>query len=102
SRQAHSLAILQGVGYPRPNRSHFRSIEIWDTASASSQTLSEGWVARAFDGTTLPKGAGVDAIIVDNNALPMAGPSLRTIVMQDAENFLHQAQAMKNAPQTGD
>ena len=27
------LAIIQGVGYPTPNRSHFRSIEIWDTAS---------------------------------------------------------------------
>ena len=98
SWQARDLAILQGVGYPYPNRSHFRSIEIWDTASASSQTLSEGWIARAFDGTTLPKGAGVDAIIVDNNALPTAGPGLRTIVMQDAENFLRQAQAMKDSP----
>src|SRR4029453_13344354 len=84
SWKAGDLAIVQGVGYPYPNRSHFRSIEIWDTASASSQTLSEGWVARAFDGTTLPKGAGVDAIIVDSNALPTAGPGLRTIVMQDA------------------
>jgi len=102
SWQAKDLAILQGVGYPYPNRSHFRSIEIWDTASASSQTLSEGWVARAFDGTPLPKGAGVDTIIVDNNALPMAGPNLRTIVMQDAENFLRQAQAMKDAPGVGD
>src|ERR1044071_7027229 len=98
SWKAGDLAIVQGVGYPYPNRSHFRSIEIWDTPSASNQTLSEGWVSRTFDGTTLPKGAGVDTIIVDNNALPMAGPSLRTIVMQDAENFLRQAQAMKDAP----
>src|SRR5215475_4271861 len=102
SWKAGDLAILQGVGYPYPNRSHFRSIEIWDTASASSQTLSEGWLARAFDGTSLPKGAGVDAIIVDNNALSTAGPGLRTIVMQDAENFLRQAQALKDAPQMGD
>ncbi|HYR65958.1 MAG TPA: hypothetical protein VEP47_07510, partial [Reyranella sp.] len=42
SWKAKDLAILQGVGYPYPNRSHFRSIEIWDTASASNQTLSEG------------------------------------------------------------
>ena len=102
SWQARDLAILQGVGYPYPNRSHFRSIEIWDTASASNQTLNEGWIARAFDGTTLPKGAGVDAIIVDNNALPTAGPGLRTIVMQDAENFVRQAQAMKDSPVAGD
>jgi uncharacterized protein (DUF1501 family) len=95
--KARDFAILQGVGYPSPNRSHFRSIEIWDTASASNQTLSEGWVSRAFDGTSLPKGAGVDSIVVDNNALPMMGPRLRTIVMSDAENFLRQAAAMKDA-----
>jgi uncharacterized protein (DUF1501 family) len=83
------------VGYPYPNRSHFRSIEIWDTASAANQTLSEGWIAQAFEGTTLPKGAAVDCIVADTNALPVTGPSLRTIVMQDAENFLRQAESMK-------
>jgi len=96
SWKARDLAIVQGVGYPVPNRSHFRSIEIWDTASASNQTLSEGWIARAFDGTTLPKGAGVDGIVADNNSLPMVGRTFRTIVMQDAENFLRQAAAMKD------
>lgn len=94
--KAKDLAIIQGVGYTNPNRSHFRSIEIWDTASSSSQTLSEGWVARAFDGAKLPKGAGVDGIVIDTNSAPMMGPELRTIVMQDAENFLRQAQAMKD------
>lgn len=89
------LAILQGVGYANPNRSHFRSIEIWDTASAASQTLSEGWVARAFDGNRLPQGLGVDSIVIDTNSLPLMGPELRTIVMQDAESFLRQATAMK-------
>jgi uncharacterized protein (DUF1501 family) len=97
SWKAGDLAIVQGVGYPYPNRSHFRSIEIWDTASASNQTLSEGWIAQAFEGASLPKGAGVDSIVVDTNALPSTGRSLRTIVMQDAENFLRQAEAMKDA-----
>lgn len=96
SWKAGDLAIVQGVGYPYPNRSHFRSIEIWDTASASNQTLSEGWIAQAFRGTTLAKGAGVDSIVIDTNALPSTGPELRTIVMQDAENFLRQAQSLKN------
>ena len=95
SWKARDLAILQGVGYPYPNRSHFRSIEIWDTASASNQTLSEGWIAQAFEGASLPKGAGVDSIVTDTNALPSTGPGLRTIVMQDAENFLRQAEALK-------
>jgi len=96
SWKARDLAILQGVGYPLPNRSHFRSIEIWDTASSSNQTLSEGWIARAFEQVSLGKGAGVDAIVTDTNALPMTGPDLRTIVMQDAESFIRQAEAMKS------
>jgi uncharacterized protein (DUF1501 family) len=96
SWKAGDLAIVQGVGYPYPNRSHFRSIEIWDTASASNQTLSEGWIAQAFQGAALPKGVGVDSIVADTNALPSTGPELRTIVMQDAENFLRQANALKD------
>ncbi len=102
SWKAGDLAILQGVGYPYPNRSHFRSIEIWDTASASSQTLSEGWVAQAYEGTKVPMGAGVDCIVADTNSLPVMGPGLRTIVMQDAENFLRQAKGLKGAPGMGD
>jgi uncharacterized protein (DUF1501 family) len=101
SWKAGDLAIVQGVGYPSPNRSHFRSIEIWDTASAASQTLSEGWIAQAFRGATLPQGAGVDCIVADTNALPATGPSLRTIVMQDAENFLRQARALKEGEAAG-
>lgn len=102
SWKAGDLAILQGVGYPYPNRSHFRSIEIWDTASASSQTLSEGWVAQAFNGTSIARGIGVDCVVADTNALPSTGPSLRTIVMQDAENFLLQADAIGAASGAGD
>lgn len=102
SWKAKDLAILQGVGYPLPNRSHFRSIEIWDTASSSNQTLSEGWIARAFEETKLPKGSGVDAIVTDTNSLPVTGPELRTIVMPDAENFLRQAQGMKEIAGGGD
>lgn len=45
------LAIVQNVGYPNPNRSHFRSTEIWETASASNEFLPTGWVGRYFDNT---------------------------------------------------
>jgi len=102
SWKARDLAIVQGVGYPYPNRSHFRSIEIWDTASSANQTLSEGWVAQAFRSTSLAKGAGVDSIVVDNNALPVTGPELRTIVMQDAENFLRAAENVRDSSGMGD
>src|SRR5690606_18843515 len=38
------LGIVQNVGYPNPNRSHFRSTEIWETASGSDEILGTGWV----------------------------------------------------------
>lgn len=40
------LAIVQGVGYPRPNRSHFKSMDIWHSADPSDQTKRDGWLAR--------------------------------------------------------
>jgi len=43
------LGILQNVGYPNPNRSHFRSTEIWETASDSTTFLPTGWVGRYLD-----------------------------------------------------
>ncbi len=43
------LAVIQGVGYPNPNRSHFRSTEIWQTASDAERTEREGWLGRYFD-----------------------------------------------------
>ena len=46
---AGSLSIIQGIGYPNPNRSHFRSTEIWQTASDSNQTAKYGWLGRYFD-----------------------------------------------------
>ncbi len=46
-----NLTLVQNVGYPNPNRSHFRSTEIWETASDSDQTLPSGWIGRYFDHT---------------------------------------------------
>lgn len=43
------LAIVQNVGYPNPNRSHFRSTEIWETASASDEFAASGWIGRYLD-----------------------------------------------------
>jgi uncharacterized protein (DUF1501 family) len=43
------LAIIQGAGYPNPDRSHFRSMEIWHTASDSDEFLGSGWIGRYFD-----------------------------------------------------
>ena len=44
-----SLGILNSVGYPNPNRSHFRSMDIWQSASDSNEYLSTGWLGRYLD-----------------------------------------------------
>lgn len=47
--QEGQLAVVQNVGYPNPNRSHFRSTEIWETASDSGEFLPTGWLGRFMD-----------------------------------------------------
>ncbi|NBB80376.1 MAG: DUF1501 domain-containing protein [Verrucomicrobia bacterium] len=47
--ESGQLSIVQNVGYPNPNRSHFRSTEIWETGSDSESFLREGWLGRYFD-----------------------------------------------------
>ena len=42
-------SIIQNVGYPNPNHSHFRSTEIWETGSESNQFLPTGWIGRFLD-----------------------------------------------------
>jgi uncharacterized protein (DUF1501 family) len=45
------LGVVQNVGYPNPDRSHFRSMEIWHTASDSDAFVGSGWIGRYFDNT---------------------------------------------------
>src|ERR1700761_9619870 len=44
------LAIVRGVSYPKPDRSHFRSMDIWQTASPA-EPVSTGWIGRWLDAT---------------------------------------------------
>jgi uncharacterized protein (DUF1501 family) len=48
------VAIVQGAGYPRPDHSHFRSTQIWQTASPDSFERT-GWIGRFLDRANLPK-----------------------------------------------
>ncbi|CAN5667448.1 DUF1501 domain-containing protein [soil metagenome] len=43
------LTVINNVGYPNPDRSHFRSMDIWQTASDSDKYLRTGWVGRYLD-----------------------------------------------------
>ncbi|HLJ96093.1 MAG TPA: DUF1501 domain-containing protein [Gemmataceae bacterium] len=70
--ESHRLAIIQGVGYPNPNRSHFESIAIWQSARLDpEERCSFGWLGRALDlGQRAP---GVpDAVAVGSGTLPLA------------------------------
>jgi uncharacterized protein (DUF1501 family) len=64
-----SVAIIRGVGYPEPDRSHFRSMDIWQSASLDN-SVATGWVGRWLDTT------GEDPLL----AMHM-GPVLPTLAM---------------------
>ena len=86
------LAVLQGVGYPDPNLSHFRSIEIWDTASSSADYLPEGWLTRAFALQPPPRSFAADGVIVGSSDLgPLAGGGTRAVALANTDAFLRQA-----------
>ena len=86
------LAVLQGVGYPEPNLSHFRSIEIWDTASKSSEYRQDGWLTRTFAGAPTPAAFAADGVIIGSNDMgPLAGGGSRAIALADPGRFVRQS-----------
>ncbi len=101
--QAGELGVVQGLGYPNPNLSHFRSIEIWDTASASDETLQEGWLASAFGKRPVPARFLADGVVVGANDMgPFASASgaTRAIALARPEQFQQgmQQAAPRSAP----
>ena len=72
------LAIVQGVGYPNPNRSHDVSMAIWHTARFDrADHKSYGWIGRALD--ERPAGDSAAAMLVGDGALPGALVGRRSI-----------------------
>ncbi len=75
------VCIVNNVGYPNPNRSHFRSTDIWQTASDTNQYLSTGWVGRYLDANCQHP---YQAIEVDNSlSLAMKGNRMNGIAVSD-------------------
>jgi uncharacterized protein (DUF1501 family) len=66
-----TLTVLQGVGYPNPDRSHFRSMEIWHSGSAADQTWPTGWLGRYLD-NECSGAASLTAAINLGSRLPQA------------------------------
>ncbi|HEX4795131.1 MAG TPA: DUF1501 domain-containing protein [Humisphaera sp.] len=100
------LAIVQGVGYPNPSRSHFHSMEIWQTALLDPQKSERGWIGRAFDGLPWPRAGGPDAVYVGNSDMPQALIGRRTdaAAISNADDLaLHlPAHSLKQADEKGE
>lgn len=93
--QAGQLAIVQGVGYADPNRSHFRSIEIWETGADAREFLSEGWLAPVFRAHPLPAGSALDGVVLDASPGPLLGT--RNVPLRRPDRFLRQARRSRPA-----
>lgn len=86
-QQNGDLSVIQNVGYPEPIRSHFRSQEIWQTATDSNKYLNEGWLGRYLDlqcNEHQPT-AGINLDSIDNLALKGVEPN--AITVKDPNKF---------------
>jgi uncharacterized protein (DUF1501 family) len=83
------LAIVQGVGYPNPSRSHFKSMAIWhsanvnlpkeDVVDAESKAVY-GWIGQALDAASKPADGSPGATFIGTGAMPPAFRSRRSVV----------------------
>ena len=85
------LAIVQGLSYPQPNLSHFRSIEIWDTASRSDQYLHEGWLTRTFRERPVPNGFAADGIVIGSAEMGPLANGARAVALVNPAQFEQQS-----------
>ena len=91
------LAVIQGVGYPNPDRSHFESMDIWQLADPKRAHAS-GWMARAVPGMTV-KDAGVPGMYLGDERLPVAmqGADGGVISLADRASFRLQLSGNQNS-----
>ncbi|PQJ75451.1 DUF1501 domain-containing protein [Polaribacter gangjinensis] len=80
-----NLTVINNVGYPNPDRSHFRATDIWQTASNSNQYWQTGWVGRYLD--TYGSNAYNAIEIDDSLSLLMKGENINGIATQNPTNL---------------
>jgi len=77
---AGDLAWVHGLGYDQPNRSHFRSIDIWETASRANQVLDAGWMTQITRTAAVRPGKDwPDALVLGSRGGPLEGGKLRLL-----------------------
>ena len=82
------MSIIKRVGYPNPDRSHFRSMDIWQTASDSDQFLSTGWIGRYLDSNCQTYKFPYTALEVDDTlSLALKGAGKKGIAVKDPDQL---------------
>jgi len=83
-----SLGILNNVGYPNPDRSHFRSMDIWQTGSASTEYVTTGWLGRYLDAQCQGCDKPTFALEIDDVlSLALKGENSKAIAMKDPKRL---------------
>lgn len=78
------MGILQNVGYPNPDRSHFRSMDIWQSASDAADYWGNGWVGRYLDAQCKDCDKPVQALEIDDTlSLAMKGEFQKGLAFND-------------------
>ena len=79
-----NLGIINSVGYPNPDRSHFRSMDIWHSASNSSEYWNTGWVGRYLDAQCKGCDKPTQALEIDDVlSLALKGQNVKGLALKD-------------------
>lgn len=84
---AGELAVIQGAGYPRPNRSHFRSMEIWHTANPTDVLERDGWLGRVLAARQKPGETAPGVFIGTELPLALVMPRGQVTVLPNVASF---------------
>src|SRR4051812_859523 len=90
------MSIVQGVGYPNPNRSHFRSTDIWASAQPEKEQAASGWVGRFFDNSCAGCDPHVGLAVGGQLPLAMQGEKVRPLSFDRPENFKYNGEDLKD------
>jgi uncharacterized protein (DUF1501 family) len=93
--QQQHMAIVQGLGYPAPNRSHFRSIEIWDTASRANEYKNTGWIHDLHPKIPRSTTAFTGAVSMTTDPGPLLGMGGDMITIGRNTNALKKAASLQ-------
>lgn len=89
------LTVINNVGYPNPDRSHFRSMDIWQTASDADAYLNTGWVGRYLDAACAGQAAQPFRTVEVDDTLSLAlkGKDLNGLAVLDPKKFYKQTRS---------